>query len=262
MTTPPSFSAVLPAAPLSKRVAEALSAEIRSGRLKPGDKLPTEPELVKQFSVSRTVVREAVSRLKSIGLIDSRQGSGVFVLEAALSPLSFDASDVVSKNSVIQMVELRRALEAEVADLAALRRASTDVTLIRQALVALNKAVADGGDGVQQDVAFHLAIANAAKNPYLLSTLQYLRGFLHGATRVTRANEAQRGDFAREARAEHDSILAAIEASDPLAARAAAFNHMNNAIRRIEEADPAFWHQEGAVLARALMNDLGADKAH
>jgi len=262
MTTRPSFSAVTPAAPLSQRVAAALIAEIHSGRLKPGDKLPTEPVLVKQFSVSRTVVREAVSRLKSIGLVDSRQGSGVFVLEAAIPPLSFDARDAVSKNSVIQMVELRRALEAEVADLAAQRRTKADVRHIRQALAALNQAVAGGGDGVQQDVAFHLAIATAAQNPYLLSTLQYLRRLLHGATQITRANEARRGDFVRDVRAEHDAILAAIEASDPLAARAAAFDHMNNAIRRIEEADSAFWRQEGTVLAHALMTELRVDKVH
>ncbi len=251
-----------PAARLSERVADALALEIRSGRLKPGDKLPTEPELVAQFAVSRTVVREAVSRLKSIGLVDSRQGSGVYVLEAAIPPLSFDASYAVSKEAVVQMVELRRALEAEVAGLAAQRSTPADVRQIRRAIAALDKAVQGGGDGVQEDVAFHRTIANAARNPYLLSTLQYLSRFLYGATRVTRANEARRGDFAREVRDEHDAILAAIEAREPAAARAAAFDHMNNAIRRIEEADPAFWRQEGAVLARALMKDLGTDTGH
>lgn len=253
------FPAIAPSARLSERVADALTAEIRSGRLRPGDKLPTEPELAEQFSVSRTVVREAVSRMKSVGLVDSRQGSGVYVLEATIPPLSFDASFAVSKEAVIQMVEVRRALEAEVAGLAAQRRTATDVRQIRHAIATLDKAVEAGGDGVPEDVAFHRAIADAARNPFLLSTLQYLSRFLHGATRVTRANEARRGDFARQVKEEHQAILAAIEASDPAAARAAAFDHMNNAIRRIEEADPAFWRQEGAVLARVLMGGLTPD---
>ena len=261
MSAPPNFPAIAPSARLSERVADALSGEIRAGRLRPGDKLPTEPELAEQFSVSRTVVREAVSRLKSIGLVESRQGSGVYVLEASIPPLSFDASYAVSKEAVIQMVEVRRALEGEVAGLAAQRRTAGDVDAIREAIVTLDRAVASGGDGVLEDVAFHRAIAQAAGNPFLLSTLQYLSRFLHGATRVTRANEARRGDFARQVRDEHDAILAAIEDQDSAAARAAAFNHMNNAIRRIEEADPAFWRQEGAVLARVLMSDLGADES-
>ena len=92
MSVTPHFPAIAPSARLSERVADALTAEIRSGRLRPGDKLPTEPELAEQFSVSRTVVREAVSRMKSVGLVDSRQGSGVYVLEATIPPLSFDAS--------------------------------------------------------------------------------------------------------------------------------------------------------------------------
>lgn len=260
MSAPPNFPAIAPSARLSERVADALSGEIRAGRLRPGDKLPTEPELAEQFSVSRTVVREAVSRLKSVGLVESRQGSGVYVLEASIPPLSFDASYAVSKEAVIQMVEVRRALEGEVAGLAAQRRTAADVEAIREAIVTLDRAVASGGDGVMEDVAFHRAIAHAAGNPFLLSTLQYLSRFLHGATRVTRANEARRGDFARQVRDEHDAILAAIEDQDSAAARAAAFNHMNNAIRRIEEADPAFWRQEGAVLARVLMSDLGTEE--
>lgn len=113
------------------------------------------------------------------------------------------------------MVEVRRALEAEVAGLAAQRRTAADVRQIRQAIATLDKAVEAGGDGVQEDVAFHRAIADAASNPFLLSTLQYLSRFLHGATRVTHADEARRGDFARQVKEEHQAILAAIEASDP-----------------------------------------------
>jgi GntR family transcriptional repressor for pyruvate dehydrogenase complex len=248
------FHSVVPGAQLSDQVADALSAEIRAGRLAEGDRLPTEAVLVEQFAVSRTVVREAVSRLKSLGLVDSRQGSGVFVKRAGFSPLNFDAKFAESKQAVIQMVEVRRALEAEVAALAAQRRSSADVKRIRQAITALDNAVRAGGDGVEEDVNYHRAIADAAKNPFLISTLDYLRQFLRGATRVTRANEARRQDFAAQVRDEHEAIARAIEAGDPAQARRAAMSHMDNAIRRIEQADPAFWQQEGVHLASPLVS--------
>ncbi|MGH6625482.1 MAG: FadR/GntR family transcriptional regulator [Burkholderiaceae bacterium] len=255
MTT--QFLPVSSGARLSDQVAQQLASEIRAGRLAPGAKLPPEARLVEQFEVSRTVVREAVSQLKSLGLVDSRQGSGVYVSAAPpFAPLNFDARQAESKEAVIQMVEVRRALEAEVAALAAQRRTAADVRRIRQCIAALDKAVKAGGDGVEEDVQYHRAIADAARNPFLISTLEYLGQFLRGATRVTRANEARRTDFARQVSDEHDAILQAIEAGDPGRARQAAARHMNNAIKRIEDADPAFWRQEGDKLARSLVTGM------
>jgi GntR family transcriptional repressor for pyruvate dehydrogenase complex len=242
------FQSLLPGARLSDRVADALEAEIRAGRLATGLKLPT-------------VVREAVSRLKSLGLVDSRQGSGMYVRDAGFSPLSFDARYAGSLSAVIQMVEVRRGLEAEVAALAAERRKTADVRRIRQAIAVLAKAVAAGGDGVAEDVAFHRSIADAARNPFLLDTLQYLSQYLMGATRVTRANEARRIDFAAQVADEHRAIVDAIEAGDPARARLAAAGHMDNAVRRIRLADPAFWQQEGEVLARPLTGRSGKSPA-
>lgn len=248
------FSPVSSGARLSDQVAQQLAAEIHAGRLGPGAKLPPEARLVEQFQVSRTVVREAVSRLKSLALVDSRQGSGVYVSASPpFAPLNFDARHAESKEAVVQMVEVRRALEAEVAALAAQRRSAADIRSIKQAVKALDKAVKAGGDGVEEDVKFHSAIAGAAANPFLMGTLNYLGQFLRGATGVTRANEARRSDFADQVRDEHARIVSAIEAGDARAAREAAARHMNNAIRRIESADPAFWSQEGERLAQPLI---------
>ena len=248
------FISLTPGVALSDQVASAISAEIHASRLVEGDKLPTEAMLVKQFGVSRTVVREAVSRLKSLGLVESRQGSGAFVKAAGFSPLQFDAGLAASRHAVIQMVEVRRALEAEVAALAAERRNRTDIQRIQRAADALEHAVKSAGDGVDEDVALHRAIADAAQNQFLISTLDYLRQFLHGATRVTRANEARRADFARQVQVEHGAIINAIVAGDAVKARKAAARHMDNAIKRIEHADPAFWEQEGVKLASPLVS--------
>lgn len=247
------FQPVASGARLADQVADALEAEIRGGRLAPGARLPTEVALAAQFAVSRTVVREAVSRLKSLGMVDSRQGSGVYVRAAGAEPLRFEAAHLASRDAVVQMAELRRPLESEVAALAAERRTPQDLARIRAAIGALDEAVAAGQGGAEQDLAFHLAVAEAAHNPFLIGTLQYLHGLLQGAIRVTRANEARRDDFAREVAREHERIAQAIEAGDPVAAREAAKTHMDNAIRRIGQADPAFWRQEGARLAQPLV---------
>ena len=252
------FKPALPGAYLSDQVADVMAARIRAGHLVAGDKLPTEAALVDQFSVSRTVVREALSRLKSLGLVESKQGSGVFVKEIGFSPLNFEAKSVASRQAVIQMVEVRRALEAEVAALAAQRRTKADIKHIHKSIANLDKAVLAGGDGVSEDVLYHLAIAEAARNPFLMGTLQYLGQFLQGATRVTRANEARRADFARQVRDEHALICQAIEAGDAEAARKAAALHMDNAIVRIEQADPVFWQQTGDELASTLVHGLPA----
>ncbi len=253
------FTPVSSGARLSDQVADQLAKEIKQGRLLPGDKLPTEARLVEQFEVSRTVVREAVSRLKSLGLVDSRQGSGVFVNpQLPFAPLNFEARHAASQEAVIQMVEVRRALEAEVAALAAERRNARDIRKIEQAVQALDAAVQSGGDGVAEDVKFHRAIADATCNPFLIQTLEYLGQFLHGATQVTRANEARRIDFAAEVQTEHQAILRAVKAGDAAAARQAAATHMGNALTRIRSADPAFWVQEGERLAQPLVKGLRA----
>lgn len=259
MLTRNCFAPVTGTRSLSDQVAQQLAAEVTNGRFAPGSKLPTQAVLAEQFQVSRTVVREAVSRLQSQGLVEARQGSGVYVCASApLASLRFEAHHAASREAVIQMVELRRALESEVAALAATRRKAADLRLIKQALATLERAVKGGGNGVAQDVQLHRRIAAAAGNPFLIGTLDYLAQYLHGATQVTRANEARRADFSAQVRAEHQAIVVAIEAGDADRARRAAARHMDNAIGRIESADPAFWRGEGARLARPLVNPARA----
>ncbi|MBT9597428.1 MAG: FadR family transcriptional regulator [Vitreoscilla sp.] len=244
---------------LSEQLADALIVSIRDGQLQPGQKLPTEAALVERFGVSRTVVREALSRLKTLGLLESRQGSGAYIRD----PGQRDAERLVlspdgSVAAVLQMVEVRRALEAEAAALAAARRTPKSVKQIKTAMLAIDKAVAAGGDGVAEDVAFHAAIAQATGNPFLLATLAYLNQFLLDATRVTRANEATRDDLAQQVRHEHETVVAAIEAGDVAAARQAGAAHMANAAERIGRADASFWRSQGLHLADRLRGELGA----
>jgi GntR family transcriptional repressor for pyruvate dehydrogenase complex len=159
---------------------------------------------------------------------------------------------------VIHIVEVRRALEAECAQLAAEKRTAADLRGIQQALKALDVAVQKGEEGVEEDVQFHRAIAKAAGNPFLIRTLDYLAQFLRGGTRVTRANEARRLDFANAVRQEHHAIVQAIAEGNGKKAHRAATLHMQHAAKRIQQADSSFWTQEGGALAQPLVkSNLG-----
>jgi GntR family transcriptional repressor for pyruvate dehydrogenase complex len=232
---------------LADRVAEVLTDEITSGRLSPGDRLPTEIQLVKQLGVSRTVVREAVSRLRNAGLVEPRQGAGVFVLEPRVQPLDLSVEAQHTKASVLQIVEVRQAMEGEAAALAATRATPEDIRRIRAALDAIDADVRAGGDGVDADLVFHQSLGDATGNPVLAETLRYIGSLMRSGIRVTRANEARRADFTAQVRREHQVLVEAIEARDPEAARAAARQHMEHAAERLQQADDRFWTEEGVL---------------
>jgi GntR family transcriptional regulator, transcriptional repressor for pyruvate dehydrogenase complex len=228
---------------LADQVASLLTDEIRSGRLAVGDKLPTEVELVKQLGVSRTVVREAVSQLRTAGLLVPRQGLGVFVIKPRMEPLDLSLEASETRTKVVHIVEVRRAIEAEAAALAATRVTPDDITRIRGALLAIDEAAAAGRDGVDEDLAFHRSVAEATDNPYLVATVRYLGEVMRSGIRVTRANEARRDDFIQQVRREHHAIVDAIESGDPDSAAAAARDHMRHAEERLQDAGDNFWNE-------------------
>jgi GntR family transcriptional repressor for pyruvate dehydrogenase complex len=235
---------------LSDRVADQLARRIDSGELGPEQRLPTEQQLSERFGVSRNVVREAVSRLKSMGLLVSRQGAGVFVAPRGQArALAFDPSVLQSLDSVVQVVEVRRALEGEVAALAAQRITPAKARTLRAALDRLEAAVAAGADGVEEDLAFHRSIAQATDNPQFERLLAFLEQYQRDAMRVTRTNEAMHGAFMRAVHREHEAIVRAVTAGDAQAARRAAVRHMVNAAVRIEGLDaPARRTLEGLLV--------------
>ena len=241
---------------LADHVTSVLAGQIRTGEFAPDARLPSEMELTERFAVSRTVIREAISRLKSEGLVGSRRGSGTVVLGAnPATPFRLDlqvGDTGDSIQAVLRVIELRRGVEGEMAALAAQRRTHAQSRAIQQALKAIDRAAQEGRDGVQEDFAFHAAISNAAHNPLYTSLVQFLSQFLHGAIRVARINEARRADFQQQVRSEHAAIAQAIADGDAAAARASALLHMENSARRLQAADSEFWASEGGKAARHL----------
>ena len=227
---------------LADRVCEALVQLISGEDFPPGSRLPSEMSMASRFGVSRTVIREAVSRLKSEGLVESRQGSGVFVREGNMdAPFRIDPNLMDSIQSVLQVVELRLTLEGEIAAFAAKRRTKEQLEAIRQALKQIEIDELAGKDGVDADIIFHRSIAEATGNPHFLALIEFLFNFLRNATLITRSYEATRATLSRQVKEEHAAIVDAISRQDPEAARSAARRHMEGASRRL-----------GSVGAKAL----------
>ena len=221
---------------LSDRLAALLVAQIVGGTLRAGDRLPTEQQLALAHGVSRTVVREAVHQLKSRALVQSRQGSGVFVAPPPLNrPLAFDPAVLTSVQAVVHVVEVRRVLEGEIAALAAERATRSQIAALRRALKAIDTAVAEGRDGVAEDLAFHRVIGESTGNPQFRLLLGFLEQYLREGMRITRGNEARRADFMTAVQHEHRAIFDAIAAHDPVAARLHANEHLIRGEQRLVE---------------------------
>lgn len=219
---------------LSDRVADELRTAITGRHLAPGSRLPTEAALSQTFGVSRAVVREAVSRLASEGLVESHQGSGLFVPEhRPHAPLRLDPKVHESSSTLEELYELRRAVETEIAALAALRRTRTHLSAIRAALAAVESAREKGSDGVEEDLAFHQAIAEACGNRLLQATWAFLGQYLRGAIRITHTNEARSPAFESAVHTEHAAIAEAIRRRAPEEARAAVLAHLEGATSRL-----------------------------
>lgn len=216
------------------QVRDALRAQITRGTYKPGDRLPSESRLTGEFGVSRTVIREAVAALRSDGLVEPRQGAGVFVLAPQPSEgLPFRDLDLARVSSLIEMLELRTAVEGDSAGLAALRRSPAQEEKILEAFDAFRARAAAGEPTADTDFAFHMAIAEAANNPRFGEFLQMLGPTLIPRRAVTSGGEATLppADRARLV-AEHEAIVSAIQDGDEERARAAMRLHLKNSQTR------------------------------
>lgn len=222
---------------LADQVTAALRQAIHDGQYPVHSNLPTEAVLTQRYGVSRTVVREAISRLRVDGLVGTRQGSGTVVLGANPNvPFRIDLDMRGSADHAIYVLELRRSVEAEMAALAAQRRSRTEAAAIWRALEAIAQATRQGRDGVKEDIAFHMAIAQASGNPLFPSMLRFLGHLLTDTMHLTRGHEAQYPRKAQKVIAEHTALAQSIQDGDAVAARRAASTHMRNTDMRIRAA--------------------------
>jgi GntR family transcriptional repressor for pyruvate dehydrogenase complex len=238
-------SAPLPSAPpkkhrnLAQGVVAYIADSIRDGALEPGDKLPTESEIMRILGVSRTVVREAISHMQAANMVETRHGIGTFVLEPQpANTLGIDPNTVVTVRDVLALLELRISLETEAAGLAAIRRSDAQLQQLRHALDSFQASVRSGGETVPSDLQFHLLVAQASGNRYFHDILSHLGTNIIPRSRLNSAKLAKDDPKVYMDRVinEHEDIYNAIARQDPEAARAAIRTHLSNSRERLRRA--------------------------
>ncbi|WP_404298961.1 FadR/GntR family transcriptional regulator [Alicycliphilus denitrificans] len=232
---------------LAKLLFEEFEGKIRQGLLREGDKLPTESELVQGYDVSRTVVREALSKLQAAGLAETRHGIGTFVLQPRTGGMFLlDPSELAASVDVLAVLELRISLETESAGLAAQRRTEVQLQAMRAALDDFAHCTEQGQDTVAHDFRFHLQIAQATGNRYFADIMNHLGTTLIPRTRVGTARSTAPNDgYLQRVNREHEEIYTAIARKDAESARAAMRVHLTNSRERLRLA------QEAAAAASA-----------
>ncbi|MFD1254009.1 FadR/GntR family transcriptional regulator [Devosia equisanguinis] len=215
---------------LAEMVVEALRKRIGSGEVGAGEKLPTESQLTQHFGVSRTVVREAIAALAADGLVQSRQGAGVFVMSGPTSAFSSIGGERSNKISVaLNVLEVRMGIEIESAGLAAQRRSASQEAAILEAWNEFGRLLAIGNPTGKTDFAFHRAIAAATNNPFYIEVLDALgsRTIPCDVASPWGTESVLTYDYQAGLHEEHRRILNAISTRDAEGAREAMREHLS-----------------------------------
>jgi GntR family transcriptional regulator, transcriptional repressor for pyruvate dehydrogenase complex len=210
---------------LYEQIVQQIEDSITKGTLKAGDQLPSERELALKFGVSRTAVREAVKALHEKGLVEAYSGRGTFITNGTSQAVRQSIDLMMRIDQVdgsVYLAEVRQILEPEIAALAATRIQEPQLALMREAFAVMNDALQDPDAYIEADLDFHLALAEAAENPLILSLLDSIVGLLREQRMRIFFEDGgpQRGQY------HHARILAAIERRDAEASRAAMRDHL------------------------------------
>lgn len=224
---------------VAEGVARLILAEIRHGRYRPGDRLPTEPELARQLGVGRTSVREGIGQLRILGVIEVRRGVGTYVKSSEVSDaqLAFHEWSVANQYQIVDLFEVRMSLEGTAAALAAQRAHELEHEELLVRARAHLRAHFDGDTDalVETDQAFHVAMVSTAHNEVLSRIYANL---------VPQLVDYRRKSLALEGAAERSShdhlrMVDAIKARDPGRARAVTLAHLSSLYRELMDATQA-----------------------
>lgn len=217
----------------NKRTTEIILEQIKSliisDQLTTGDRLLTEHELTERFQVSRTSVREALAALSLTGILEIRQGGGIFVKaspsNAVIEPLSFIL--LLEKGKLQNILEVRKALEVEAVGLATERRDEADLAYLKDLIEQMEKDLPEARRSEELDLKFHLALAKASKNPLidrLMNTVQEIMGQTLQVTRALWLSATE--GTTRRLFEEHRSIYEMIRDKNTEKARELTYEHL------------------------------------
>jgi GntR family transcriptional repressor for pyruvate dehydrogenase complex len=217
---------------LSDQIVEFITAEIDSGTFNPGDYLPSEADLSVQFGVSRTVIREALGKLKYAGVLASSQGSKTKVAEEGGQRFfRMDGLEPVNLEEIGFLYEFRAILESEASALAALRRNEENIRSLCGLIEKLNLAVEKGRDATEDNINFHKEVVKASQNPFIFGFMNFLSGKIFDLVQADRNHSTHHG-LPLDVQREHIKIYEAIKSGDSSKARNTTLVHLKNAAKR------------------------------
>ena len=227
---------------LTAQLVRQVADRIKSGEFPRGARLPTEKEMIDEFGVSRTVVREAIANLRAEGMVSTQQGMGAFVVQnTPLPAFRIAEEDLSVLEEVVKGLELRIAVESEAAALAAQRRNESDIVAIEVACDSMADAIKTGSDSIEADLNFHRAIARASRNDHFLKIFNYLgevsdsQGALAERTVI---EEFTLSEYLERINSEHQQVLLAIRRGDTDGARATMRMHLSGSRDRLQQTIP------------------------
>jgi GntR family transcriptional regulator, transcriptional repressor for pyruvate dehydrogenase complex len=210
---------------LYEQIVRQIEESVQKGTLKEGDQLPAERELAQQFGVSRTAVREAIKALHEKGLVDAFPGRGTFITSGQSNSMRQSLDRILKSgqaDGAAHLVEIREILEPEIAALAAVRADEEDLATMREAVAVMDNAGQDADAYIEADLDFHLALAEAAANPFVLSLIDSIVGLL----REQRLRTFYVDGGPVRGQVHHKRILAAVQRRDEQGAREAMQAHL------------------------------------
>ncbi|MBD1380350.1 FadR/GntR family transcriptional regulator [Metabacillus arenae] len=214
-----------------EEVAETILEMIKKGEIKPGEKLDSVEQLAENFNVGRSAIREALSALRAMGMIDIKQGEGTYVKEfdPDVFSLPLSSAALMNKQDISYLLEVRRILETGAARAAAEKRTEADLEDMQIALGQMKEAVGNEELGEQADLLFHIGIAAASHNPILVNLMNHVSGMLIESMRETRRillySKRKNTDRLYD---EHVEIFEAIQSGDSDTAEKRMLQHLEN----------------------------------
>lgn len=213
---------------LSEQVAAFLAKEITGSNIQPGTSLPSEAELSYRFNVSRTVIREALARLKNDGYIASMQGRRSKVTKGSDRAFRFRSSQPMD---ISRLYELKTLMEGDAASLAAVRRSKNEIHALRGCLDTLTQALEEGSDGTSANFDFHQVLIKTSANQHLIDFMRFLDERLWDLIQLD-ANQTSNLPVTRDSLKEHTAIFNAVANKDPDTARESVCIHLTNSAQR------------------------------
>jgi len=211
-----------------EQIVEQVKAMIVEGNLKPGDRLPSEREMADRLNVSRASVREALSALHLVGLVEIKSGEGTFIrqtdVDSIVEPLALAL--LMERDTDGEILEVRKGLEVEAAGLAALRRDKGDLAKMRGLLDEMKRDIAQAEFGERADLEFHCIIAQASQNVLITRLMNAISDTIESTMRTSRRKLYSTQKMPQKLLDDHEGIYEAIKNGDSMEARKRMFEHL------------------------------------